>query len=269
MNVSEEGRVDSGCAVMRAWLHLAVLLILAGFVQAVSTSQGPGAGEGWVGRWLGSLPAFLYGIVPILSAISIAMFRFCRNTPRLTLIMVATVTVIMVGLDLVTGGGTGGNAAVGFQPGGVVSATHGSDYTGVSMISVVRLWIRGDLSLPTLRSTTYHEGDPWVLVGFATAKLGALALPLLLAGVVVGVQGWIKDHVTFRRPVDATAAQVTITWFLAPGIFYLVRSWTLKLTYQVLFSDTSLLVLLLPLAVLAVPAAVGWVTSVRVARWLE
>jgi hypothetical protein len=88
-------------------------------------------------------------------------------------------------------------------------------------------------------------------------------------GIVLGVQAWIADHVTFRRPIDESAARILLAWVFGPAAFYLAVSWALKLLFQVLFRSASLFAPLLPFAALLILSAVGWYTSWRVSGWLE
>ncbi|MHB1195118.1 MAG: hypothetical protein ACYC6F_19005 [Longimicrobiales bacterium] len=253
----------------RAWAHLGVLSALAAVVELASKASAGGGAANSVQGVIAELPEFYFGILPVLLAVALGMLPFSREAPRQGITLAVVVTVVMVALDLLGGGAATTAARVALQAGGVVAAARPGDYTSVPLLGTALALLRGDLVLPLVRSARYAAGDPFLVAAFAVIKAGHLCLPLILTGMVLGVQAWVADRVTFRRPIDATVARIVLAWVFAPAAFYLMSSWSLKLLFQTLFGSAALLMPLLPFGVFAIVGAIGLRTAVRVARWVD
>jgi hypothetical protein len=253
----------------RAWVHLGVLTALAAVVELASRVSAGGGPASGVQGLIAGLPEFYFAIFPIVLAVALGMLPFSREAPRQGVTLAVVVTVVMVALDLLGVGAATTAARVALQAGGVVAAARPGDYTSVPLLGTALALLRGDLVLPLARSARYAAGDPLLVAAFAVVKAGHLCLPLILTGMMLGVQAWVADRVTFRRPIDATVARVVLAWVFAPAAFYLMSSWSLKLLFQVLFGSAGILMPLLPFAVFAIVGALGLRTAVRVARWVD
>jgi hypothetical protein len=127
--------------------------------------------------------------------------------------------------------------------------------------------VRDGFALPPAGPGPYEADDPRLLAAFAVLKSAHLLLTIALVGIVLGVQAWVADHVTFNRHLDEVVARIVLAWVFAPAGFYLALSWGRRLCAQVLFGGAPLATPLLPTGVLLVIAAFGWATARRVARW--
>ena len=251
----------------RAWAHVVALVVLAGAVDVAGALSGGGGVVASLRAALAGLPDFYFGALPVLVAISVGMLSFTGAATRHAAALVVATVVAMIVLDLVGGHGiVDARSTAMLQPGSVQSAASG-DFTNVPLFATIWHILREGASLPATQTQRYDLTDPRLRAAFAVLKGAHLLLPVALVGIVLGVQAWVADHVVFRQPVDELVARMVLAWVFAPAGFYLALSWGRKLCAQVLFYGAWIFAPLLPIAVMLLAAALGWVAARRVTRW--
>jgi len=261
----ERAEFQTSDGAWRAWVHLGALTLLGGAVDGAIVLSA--AEQATFGAAVRHLPDYYFGILPVVAAISVGMLSFGDGALRHATLMVVTVAGAMVLCDLLGGRGGAANTTMATFGHGWVQSSTGGDYTAARLVGTVWRLLHGDIAFPLPRAGRYDPQAPLLVVVFALLKAGHLLLPAGLVGIVLGVQAWITDHVTFRRPVDERVARIVVAWVFAPAGFYLIVSWARELTTQVLFFGASLAVPLLPTGVVLAAGAFGWATARRVAPW--
>lgn len=265
--VRDASRPPTWTPSRRAWLHFAVLVVLAGALEVFTLHS---AGDLSGSSLKAFLPGYYYGVLPVIAAVSVGMLAFDSSVTRQALILAAVTTVVMVGLDLIPPTLTLTEAQqVVFQGDSFRRQSIASELHGGNAFRTLLSLVRGDLASAGEKLTQYPPDHPRLLVAMALSAGGYVTLPAILMGVVLGVQAWVARNVTFRRPVDERVARVMIAWVLAPFGFYLVTTWLRRIHVQVLFGSSGLAAMLVPYVVLGLIAAVGWVTAWRASRWIS
>lgn len=247
-----------------AWLNFLALVVLAGGVQVLAMAHGGLA----AGELRAGLPPFYYGVLPVLASIAVGMLSFDASLARHAVLMAVVATLLMVALDLVPPTLTQPEAdspalsGATFQRRAAASQLHG----GGALRTMVA-FARGDLVLGSDVPARYPADHPRLLAATAASAGGHLLLPAVLVGIMLGLQAWVSDHVTFRSTWDARLAHLLLSWVVAPATFFLIVGWVHRIQLQVLFGDSRLAAMLLPYIPFTLIAAIGWVTAWRMSRW--
>lgn len=221
-------------------------------------------------RNLYETPTFLFGIFPVIAAISAGLSFLRRNAIRSAVWMSLAVSLGLVSLDLA------GTPRAAWTPGTVASAGGqlvptgpALDFEGVGAINTAWRVARGEMTVPAERLRSYPAGHPRVVATIAIKKGGFFLLPLLLAGVALGVQTWVLAHVVFPRSSDERVARVVLSWLVAPVCFAVLLNWTDRLYASTLFVSGSMWALLVPYLPLGVIGLLGWRAAFRSQIWRE
>lgn len=248
----------------RAWLHFVGLAVLAGAVEVLALANGGVE----AGELRAALPGFYYGILPVLAAISVGMLGFNASVARQAVLLAVVSMLAMVVLDFAPPKVAGLETPALTLDGGAIQGRHlASDLHPGGALRTIMRFVRGDLVLGSERPAQYPADHPRLLATVAAADAGELLFPIILMGMVLGLQAWVAERVTFRTSWDGHLARVLLSWVVAPATFLLIVGWVHRIQVQVLFGDSGLPSMFLPYVPFALIAAIGWVTAWRASRW--
>ena len=251
-----------------SWVHLAGLtLIVAVFLILHRSATVIPADPGLLERLLlgiKMLPYSIYPTLPILVGLSVGMPRARGGLTRHAAAMALLVTGVMLMIDLTappTSRLSLNRATVG--QGGAVTATR-----------VVRL---GPVNaVPTLISTLAERGPaidevlshypadhPRVRIAFSVNRAMLMSLPIVLAGMVLGMGAWMSGRVSFREERDERIARLVLVWLVVPATYWVILSFAEDALASVLYSGDSFVVLMVPYLPAFVLCALGWRSSRR------
>lgn len=112
--------------------------------------------------------------------------------------------------------------------------------------------------------------DPRVIVRmsaiFKYAEACALFLPLIAAGLVLGLGVWLRRIATFRTERDERVLRLTLGWVLAVTSVLGVMMVMGGMGYELSSPRVSLIWLMIPFVVAAVPSFLGWRAIARLDR---
>jgi hypothetical protein len=236
------------------WWHL---LMLLGVVTILET------GSMLVGLQDGASASLLfqalYGWIPALVGIAIAIGCADRGMPRRGVALGVTGIGLMIVLDLV--GGL-------FDPELRDSAALRDSTLGEfgmagsaapsSWIRLVLGWMEGGLPEGVSTMGPYVLGHPRLQVAEAVSEAGLILLVFASIGFVIAIMSWIRAHVVFRRAADQRAAQVVVAWIATPLLTALAGDLTGDQRFQVLFRGAPLWRPLLPYVLLLLAALAVW-----------
>jgi hypothetical protein len=258
-----------GSTALAHWLHFVGLLTLgigADVVKTLMTSHPGGASFADV---LSGLPEGAFRLLPVVVAISIGMLTFTPAVLRQGIQLALAATILMAALDAGTAAGPfAGAEALGVQQ-GRYSPSRVVDPAGVSAIGTGLAFAHGELSGWRDASATYSPQHPRLRAALALLKGSYLLLPAILVGIVLGVQTWVAENVTFRTQPAERLARLLVAWIISPAAYFLALSWARGVTIQALLRAGGLLQILAPLIPFAAAAAIGWYRSWQAVRWLD
>jgi len=225
---------------LRAWRQLALLTFLAVlFVFLADLFTGaPIRAGGWAGAprlALQSLPDALFPMLAVVAGLAVGTMPSDTQMRRSALWIVTVMTGAM--LLLATA-----NSVV----------DSGTRPTAISAVVA-----EVSRSTPVVL-TKYPASHPRVIATETLKRAGMLLLPMILAGMMIGVTSWVHANVIFRAPRSAVIARQVITWILVPGVSVMLISWSDGYSYSVLFRGSTPLLMLLPYLPALALAVVGW-----------
>lgn len=231
---------------MRAsiWRHFAVLLLCSAiflFLADLLTGA-PTRAHGWSGAPLEALLGLsnsLYLMLGVIAAIAVGTARPVRDTLRQAIRVVLVATCLMLVLD----------AFAVPLPDSVLRAAVELKVGAVREVHVV------------LRE--YPALHPRARAQSAIVRAGALLIPVLLVGCVLGLNAWMTDRVVFRFPRDAIVARWVIALLFAPAATALLLNWSSGYAYDILFRGQPLLLALVPYLPALACAVVAWRFAAR------
>jgi len=259
-------RFQSGA--LAGWLHFFGLLALglgANAVKVLLEAESMGNAAAVV---LAGLPEWAFHLIPVIAAISIGMLRFTPAIARQGLTLAVVTTVIMVGLDGLAPQGPLGNHALGIEQGDY-RQSHVVDDSDVSATGTALAFLRGELTGSSEVEQSYPSGHPRLRAAFALARSAYFALPAILVGLVLGIQVWVAQNVTFRTVAAERIGRLLTAWIVSPGAYFLVMTWTQGVSVQALRRPMPLLEILIPLLPFLLVGAFGWYKSWQATRWLH
>ncbi|MCG6958165.1 MAG: hypothetical protein LJF04_19420 [Gemmatimonadetes bacterium] len=259
-------RFSSGA--FAGWLHFVVLLALGIGADVVRVLLDAGWTQRAGTEVMAGLPQWAFHLIPVVVAISIGMLRFTPAIARQGLRLAVVTTVLMVGLDLVVPQGPLGDHALAFVQ-GEYGQSRVVDESDVSAVGTALTFLHGDLAGWSEVSETYPPGHPRLRAALAMVRGAYLVLPLILVGLVLGVQVWVAESVTFRTVPAERIARLLMAWVVSAGAYFLIMSWTGAVSFQLLGRPGPLLPILLPLLPFALVGLMGWYKSWHATRWLH
>lgn len=135
-----------------------------------------------------------------------------------------------------------------------------------SLRAGLNLLIRPVAGIQDVHQGAYSSTHPRVIAVDAVASFGALLLPFVVVGIVLGASAWIGRHATFAVPRDEAVMRWVTAWVLAPVVTYTVSGWSLGSRYSVLFLGHAIWKPLLPYVLFTWLASQGWRTAVGVLK---
>jgi len=250
------GLVEQGSYDMKAWavwIHFAVLLLAAVAVQVLRPAG------------LGALAGALYGWVPLLVGVAVAIMPTGRASVRRGLKVAAFAGLLMLVLDLAGAYQEGPKATAEAVVGEELRAM--GVYTGVGNASWVQTavrWRRGELVGAQTSGPPYPPGHPRVVAVVALTEFGLLLLCLATTGAVLGVSSWYGRHTRFDSRANETGARIATAWLVSGGIVFMALELLGKQRFRVLFEDSTLPTLLLPFLPFLALGLLGFVAAARV-----
>ena len=225
---------------LRAWRQLALLTLLAVlFVFLADLFTGaPIRAGGWAGAprlALQSVPDALFPMFAVVAGLAVGTMPSDTQMRRSALWIVAVMTGAMLVLA-------------------TASSVAESASRPTAMSALVNEVARG---VPVVL-TKYAVNHPRVIATETLKRAGMLLLPVILAGMMIGVTSWVHANVIFRAPRSAVIARQVITWILVPGVSVMLISWSDGYSYSVLFRGGTPLLMLLPYLPALALAVVGW-----------
>ena len=260
-------RFQSGA--LAGWLHFLGLLALGLGANAVKVLLDAGSTGNAAAAVLAGLPQWAFHLIPVIAAISIGMLRFTPAIGRQGLRLALVTTVLMVGLDLVASPGTAGKRRPGSRAGrvrpvpgrgrvGRERRANGAGLPAWRASGVVRR-----------RGEHYPAGHPRLRADLALVRGAYLLLPAILVGLVLGIQIWVAENVTFRTVAAERIGRLLTAWVVSPGAYFLMMTWTGAVSIKALLQSGPLLQILIPLLPFLLVGALGWYKSWRATRWLH
>jgi hypothetical protein len=253
---------------LAGWLHFIGLLALGVGANAVKVLLD----AGWTARAaatvLVALPQWACHLIPVVAAISIGMLRFTPAIARQGLRLAVATTVLMVGLDLVAPQGPLGDHALAVAQ-GEYGQSRVVDESDVSAVGTALAFLRGDLDGWSEVAQSYPRGHPRLRAALAIVRSAYFVLPLILVGLVLGMQVWVAENVTFRTVPAERIARLLMAWVVSPGAYFLIMTWTGGVNLQLLRRPGPLFEILIPLLPFALVGVLGWYKSWHATRWLR
>jgi len=248
----------------RVWLHFLGLTGMAAFLITVGSAallREGGATVTWgTALYAGILgtPGALFAALPIIAGISLGAERVGDVSAKLAWSFIAAVVALMVFLDVAAPVQSHRNILrerVAFSPEAVEAIRTGSDWASIRAIPTVLAVLRGEVRDVDERLNAYPPEHGRVLASSAVFKLGLMLTPLSIAGIVLGILGWVDRQVIFRSPTAESLARVVMAWAISPGLLWAVHSLSNSAQLKILFSGQPLSIILashVPFVVLAV-----------------
>jgi hypothetical protein len=257
---------------MGPWLHLAGLTALAVALEVGSSwlalrSEGTPAGAA-LSEGLRRAPAFVYAVLPAIAAISCGFLRARSGAPKTALRIALAATACMMVIDVTAPAAESAfGSRVGILEGDVaVQTARAPDLGRASATRTVRDALRGDLAGFAETQASYPVLHPRLVLTSATHKAALLMAPVLLVGLIIGIQAWVSDRVVFRQPGDRRIAQSLMAWIVAPGGEALLFTWSHDSKTQVLFGQAPLWTILVPYIPVAIVSGVAWRAALKHSR---
>lgn len=251
-----------------SWIHLAGLaLIVAVFLILHRSATIAPADSGLLERLsLGMklLPSSIYPILPILVGLSVGMPRVRAGLTRHAAAMALLVTGVMLLIDFTA------------PPASQLSLNSATVAAG-GAVTANRIVRHGPVNaIPTLISTIgesstaidevlsqYPPDHPRVRVALSVNHAMLMTLPIVLAGIVLGMGAWVSGRVSFRQDRDERIARLALVWLVVPAAYWVVQVFAEDALASVLVSGDSFLMLIVPWLPALVLCALGWHSSRR------
>jgi len=213
-------------------------------------------------------PPRLFGILPVVAAISAGLAFVRKGALRSAALMCVVISLALVVIDLAT------PRAIDWPPNGVgitgeaaLPSSPSLDFLDTQALVTLVQAVRGDLPGSAEILRTYMPGHPRFVMTSALIKSGFFLLPLLLAGITLGIQTWLLAHVIFPRSADERVARLILAWGVPPIVFKFVLDWVDRARAAVLFGGDAMWTMYLPYVPLFVVAVLGWRLSNRAGIW--
>ena len=241
--------------VRAAWLHHAAVLAAI-------------AALGYGGSVLTSLDGGLYFFSPVAAGVSVMVLPLTRTGLRHALAIALVTLGIQIASDLTLPPVRDVQSHVAWFKGGLrpVDMLTPEDVAGIPLLLD---HLRSDTPADLGFEPSYTGRTPRLRVAHAIQRVGHLAVPFFLVGVLLGIRSWLADRVTFRRPSDERMAHLTLGWIAAPsalGLYLLLGD---RISSATLFSGLPLKAgFVLPLVILLLGGS-GWWASARLVRMNE
>ena len=238
------------------WLHLLLLVALISLLE--------------VGRRMSSTEDILtysviarsvYAWLPALAGIALSVAG--PRCTRTGLTVCAVVIVLMMLLDVTRSGPSDvGDSIALFPDASIGTTTQASQFASLSWMRTLIEWARGDLSDVGRPSGSIALDDPRARVALAITESGLVLMVVASVGFVIAAMSWVRAHVVFKRPEDARAFYVVLSWLVAPMIVGLTRQFASEQRFRVFFRGAALWRPLVPsIIALAVGVFLWWYTS--------
>lgn len=251
-----------------AWLHFVVLLALGLGVNVLRTTATAGPGGPAPGAVLEMLLGALFHLLPVVAGISVGVLGFRHSAFRQAALLAVMTLVLMAGLDIV-GRGPALHVLLGRLSPGSLGGVRSLDPTQVSAIGTAVAFIRGQLQGWADVASAYPPGHPRLTAAVGLVSAGSLLLSLVLVGMVLGIEVWLTENVTFHTPAAERLGRLLVAWFVSPGAYYFAMSWMRAVMVQRLMRPGPLLSILLPLLPFVAVGSLGWLKAWRANRFLE
>lgn len=247
------------------WLHFVLVLVALVAIETV-----PYLGETGIVGIGGVIANRAYRMLPIAAGISVALVRLERRGFVNVIVLAALTFTAMIVLDL-------GVEPVHLTPSEIAAWKAGEFRSAAlppdmestqGLRTAVGYFLHGVPSDIPERAS-YQPGDARLTVALGVQKFAYLLTPWLFVGLLLGIQAWVADHVTFRRRIDERIGRFLAAWVLVPATGALLLSWQGRLMWRAMFGGAGPGTLLLPILPLGVVACVGWWAAWRLLRWKE
>lgn len=252
------------------WRQLVVLICLALAVPAAQYAslfhgRAPGASAGMI-LWAALLesPQQFYYLLSVTAAIAIGTAYIGRRSVRTALAAVSVVVIVMVAVDVwIAPAADRELRELATRPpaGWPESRTTVVPITLVDSVGVLRTavtYLREPPRAVGERLRVYPPSHPRIVAERVVEDAAFLLLPLILAGITIGVSAWVRARVMFRSVSDEVVARWFLAWIVAPAAFAVIGTWSRRYGYDILFHGGSLWLPLLPYAPFAILGALGW-----------
>ncbi len=266
--MTRAGRHNGMSGQKASWIHFAGLTsIVAVFLVLQRSATVTPADSGFLAQLslgIKLLPSSIYPFLPILVGLSVGMPRVRRGLTRHAATMALLVTATMLLMDLTA------------PPASQLSlnrTTVGQSGT----VTATRLLHLGPVNaIPTLISTigesgtaidevlsNYPPDHPRLRMALSVNRAMLMTLPIVLAGIVLGMGAWMSGRVSFRQDRDERIARLALVWLVVPMAYWVVQVFAEDAFASVLVSGDSFLVLIVPYVPAFVLCALGWHSSRR------
>ena len=251
-----------------SWFHLAGLtLIVAVFLILHRSATVVPADPGLLERLslgIKLLPSSIFWILPILVGLSVGMPRVRGGLTRHAAAMALLVTGVMLLIDLTAPPASQlslNRATV--NEGGAVTATRATHRGPVNAIpTLISTFAESGSAVEEVLSN-YPPDHPRLRIALSVNRAMLMTLPIVLAGFVLGMGGWMSGRVSFREKRDERIARLALVWLVVPAAYWVILSFAEDALASVLVSGDSFIMLIVPYLPAFILCALGWRSSRR------
>ncbi|MCK5652412.1 MAG: hypothetical protein KAJ42_13585, partial [Gemmatimonadetes bacterium] len=210
-----------------SWIHLAGLtFIVAVFLILHRSATLAPADPGLLARLLLGiklLPSSIYPFLPILVGLSVGMPRARGGLTRHAAAVALLVTGVMLLIDLTAPPASRlslNRATVGQS--GAVTATRSMHRGPVNAIpTMISTFAESGSAVDEVLSQ-YPPDHPRLRVALSVNRAMLMTLPIVLAGIVLGMGAWMSGRVSFRQERDERIARLALVWLVVPAAYWVV-----------------------------------------------
>ncbi len=266
--MTRDGRHNGMSGQKASWIHLAGLTsIVAVFLVLQRSATIAPADSGFLERLsLGMklLPSSIYPILPILVGLSVGMPRVRAGLTRHAAAMALLVTGVMLLIDFTAPPASHLSLnSVTVAAGGAVTANRIVRHGPVNAIPTLISTIGESSTAIDEVMRQYPPDHPRVRLALSVNHAMLMTLPIVLAGIVLGMGAWMSGRVSFRQNRDERIARLALVWLVVPAAYWVIQVFAEDALASVLVSGDSFFMLIVPWLPALVLCALGWNGSRR------
>ncbi len=266
--MTRDGRQTGMSGQKASWIHLAGLTsIVVVFLVLQRSATFTPADPGLLARLslgIKLLPSSIFPILPILVGLSVGMPRVRAGLTRHAAAMALLVTGVMLLIDFTAPPASqlSLNSAT-VAAGGAVTANRIVRHGPVNAIPTLISTIGESSTAIDEVMSQYPPDHPRVRLALSVNHAMLMTLPIVLAGIVLGMGAWMSGRVSFRQNRDEQIARLALVWLVVPAAYWVIQVFAEDALASVLVSGDSFLVLIVPYVPAFVLCALGWHGSRR------
>jgi hypothetical protein len=243
--VNERARAGS------VWIHFAVL------IGAIVGTDALRSGETF-------LLAVLYGWMPILAGVAVAIRPATARSVVSSLGVASMAALLMVGLDIGESyQGHARSSGAFLYDGQVQEVERLAGVVSESWALTAITWVEGNLQRVNEQAVRYEEGHPRLVAVEALDEFSMVPLCFAAVGIVLGVCSWLARHARFDSRANEAGARIAIAWLVSAAVMLLSQGAVSRQRFEVLFGGSALWTVLLPTFGFLALGAVGFWMAAR------